>query len=282
MNTVVTNLELEHYLAEKQRNVNPKPTIGFVPTMGALHAGHIALIKQAKKHCDIVVCSIFVNPTQFNDPKDLEKYPRTPEKDSKMLEEASCDILFMPSVEEIYPEKKEFKIDLGYVATILEGASRLGHFNGVAQVVHRLFEIVKPNKAFFGLKDYQQVVIVKQVAQQMAFPLEIIPCAIVREDSGLAMSSRNMRLSEEEKEIAANISRILFYAKSTQNNYRTYEDLRSVCILAFNEVQGIKLDYLEIRHKDTFQSMSGKIQEGAIMLCAAYVGPVRLIDNLIL
>jgi pantoate--beta-alanine ligase len=282
MKTIVTNLELSDYLTLKAKNAEQKPIIGFVPTMGALHAGHIALIKQAKLSCDIVVCSIFVNPTQFNDPKDLEKYPKTPEQDAQMLEEANCDVLFMPSVNEIYPDKKIFQIDLGYVATILEGASRPGHFNGVAQVVSRLFEIVKPQKAFFGLKDYQQVIVVKQVAQQMPFPIEIVPCSIIREDSGLAMSSRNRRLSNEELEIAANISRILFYAKAMQHNYTTYEDLQHVCELAFKEVKDLKLDYLEIRDVNTLQTMTGKIQSMAIILCAAQVGPVRLIDNLVL
>jgi pantoate--beta-alanine ligase len=284
MKLFVTNLELNHYLNNlKQSPELTKPLcIGFVPTMGALHVGHISLIKQAKSVTDIVVCSIFVNPTQFNDAKDLEKYPRTPEKDIDMLEKADCDVLFMPTVTEIYPKVKNFAIDLSPIDGVLEGEFRPGHFNGVAQVVHRLFEIVKPNKAFFGLKDFQQVMVVKKVAEKMPFPLEIVPCEISREDSGLAMSSRNMRLSEEERDIAANISRILFYAKSNQKNFKSAKDLKNICLLLFNEVKDLKLDYLEIVDMNNLNPIEGAISPNAIILCAAFVGSVRLIDNLTL
>jgi pantoate--beta-alanine ligase len=282
MKIFVTNLELNHYLnnLKQSAELTQSISIGFVPTMGALHIGHVSLIKQAKQATDIVVCSIFVNPTQFNDPKDLEKYPRTPEKDIVMLEKAGCDVLFMPPVSEIYPMEKDFSIDLSPIDEILEGEFRPGHFNGVAQVVYRLFEIVKPNKAFFGLKDFQQVMVVKKVAEKMPFLLEIVPCEIIREDNGLAMSSRNMRLSAEEKEIAANISRILFYAKANQKNFKSAADLKNICLLLFNEVKDLKLDYLEIVDMNSLQPLQGGISKGAIILCAAFVGPVRLIDNL--
>jgi pantoate--beta-alanine ligase len=283
MKVFVTNLELNLYLNSLKQNAKKALSIGFVPTMGALHAGHISLIKQAKKLTDVVVCSIFVNPTQFNDPKDLEKYPRTPEKDTEMLEMGGCDVLFMPSVEEIYPNKDPFHIDLGYVDKILEGEFRPGHFKGVAQVVYRLFEIVKPDKALFGLKDFQQVMVVKQVAKQMLFPLEIVPCDIIREPSGLAMSSRNRRLSDAEIMIANHISRILFWAKKHQASYTSLKQLKEVCIQQFALVEGLKLDYLEFVDKETLLSDEVSMaKHGVIVLCAAFVGPVRLIDNLIL
>ncbi len=282
MEIVVTNLELSNYLNKRQSQANRPQIIGFVPTMGALHAGHVSLILQAKKAADIVVCSIFVNPTQFNDPKDLLKYPRTPKADQKLLSAAGCDVLFMPNVEEVYPESQPFAMDLGVIDKVLEGAFRPGHFNGVAQVVYRLFEIVKPHKAFFGIKDYQQVMVVKKVADQMPFPLEIIACAIIRENNGLAMSSRNMRLSAEEKEIALNISRILFYAKANQHNFKTFSDLKAVCLMMFKEVNGLKLDYLEIVDQTNLLPIGNAVKSNAVILCAAFVGQVRLIDNLIL
>jgi pantoate--beta-alanine ligase len=284
MKIFVTNLELNNYLNNQKQSaeLNKPMSIGFVPTMGALHVGHVSLIKQAKNATDLVVCSIFVNPTQFNDPKDLEKYPRTPEKDIAMLEKADCDVLFMPDVSEIYPLEKDFSIDLSPIDEILEGKFRPGHFNGVAQVVYRLFELVKPDKAFFGLKDFQQVMVVKKVAEKMPFPLEIVPCEIIRDDSGLAMSSRNMRLSAQERDIAANISRILFYAKANQKNFASAADLKNICLLLFNEVKDLKLDYLEIVNIETLLPIEGTISEEAIILCAAFVGSVRLIDNLML
>ena len=173
-------------------------TIGFVPTMGALHKGHLSLLQQAKKGCDITICSIFVNPTQFNDKKDLDNYPRTPESDFALLESEHCDIVFFPNEKEIYPEgeiKKEFHF--GRLGELLEGLKRPGHFNGVALVVSKLFELVRPTKAYFGQKDYQQVMIVKELVKQLNYPIEIISCPIIREADGLAMSSRNALLSQD-------------------------------------------------------------------------------------
>lgn len=175
--------------------------VGFVPTMGALHNGHLSLVKACKNSCDIAVTSVFVNPTQFNDPEDLKRYPRTPEKDAELLKTAGCDLVFMPSVEEIYPEKDTRKFDFGYLETVMEGAKRPGHFNGVGQVVSRLFDIVQPHKAFFGMKDFQQVAIIKNMVNQLKYNIEIIPCPIVREESGLALSSRNALLKEEHKKM---------------------------------------------------------------------------------
>src|ERR1700751_2518908 len=193
---------------------NAGKQIGFVPTMGALHKGHISLIEQSKKACDITVCSIFVNPNQFNDKNDLARYPRMPEKDCKMLEENGCDIVFMPSEEEIYPVPDTRVFDFGMIDKVLDGAHRPGHFNGVAQVVSRLFDIVKPDRAYFGLKDYQQVLIIKKMVEQLHLPVEIVACPILREPDGLAMSSRNTLLSAEERKAASLIPKLMQEAKT--------------------------------------------------------------------
>jgi pantoate--beta-alanine ligase len=177
--------EIEEFISLKKQKGQ---TIGFVPTMGALHQGHISLINYSKQQTNITVCSIFVNPTQFNNASDLTHYPRTPEADIKLLEEAGCDILYMPEVKDVYPENDNRKFDFGYLDTILEGAKRPGHFNGVGQVVSILLEGVKPHKAFFGSKDYQQVLVVKSLVKQLGLLTEIIACPILRESDGLAMS----------------------------------------------------------------------------------------------
>ncbi len=184
-------------------------SVGMVPTMGALHEGHLSLVRLAKSRCDIVVVSIFVNPTQFNDPEDLKRYPRTPEADAKLLEAEGCDILFLPTVEEIYPEPDTRVFDFGYSGEVMEGAKRPGHFNGVAQVVSRLFTIVKPDVAFFGRKDFQQIAIVKSMVKQLHFNIEIVSCPIVREEDGLAMSSRNALLDPAGRAAAPQIYRTL-------------------------------------------------------------------------
>ena len=216
---------LENHLTDLQKQ---HKTIGFAPTMGALHMGHISLISIAKAQCDIVVSSIFVNPTQFNDLADLDKYPRTMDADIALLEKADCDILFAPEVNEIYSEdelnvkrnhKEDFSwtqgktVDFGLLDKVMEGAHRPGHFNGVAQVVSKLFRVVNPNKAFFGQKDFQQLSIIKSMVKQLEMPIEIIACPIVREEDGLAMSSRNRRLSDEERKEVPSISKLLFIIK---------------------------------------------------------------------
>src|ERR1035437_3648920 len=206
-----TIIEVNRLVSESR---NSGKRIGFVPTMGALHEGHLSLLEAAKKECEITICSIFVNPTQFNDKNDLIRYPRMPEKDCRMLENNGCDIVFMPSVEEIYPQTDTRIFDFGKLDKVLEGAHRPGHFNGVAQVVSRLFEIVKPDKAFFGLKDYQQVLIIKNLVELLHLPIEIIACPILREPDGLAMSSRNMLLSAEERKAASLIPKLMQEAKN--------------------------------------------------------------------
>jgi pantoate--beta-alanine ligase len=188
--------------------------IGFVPTMGALHEGHLSLIKESKKNSDITVVSMFVNPPQFNDPEDLKRYPRTLEKDIELLKTVDCDLVFAPSVMEIYPEPDTRKFDFGYLESIMEGAKRPGHFNGVGQVVSRLFDIVQPHKSFFGMKDFQQVAIIKNMVKQLNCPVEIIPCPIIREESGLAKSSRNTLLDENHKKNAPHIYATLKKART--------------------------------------------------------------------
>ncbi|MCD4665673.1 MAG: pantoate--beta-alanine ligase, partial [Bacteroidales bacterium] len=190
-----TRIDIRKYLGAQKSN---GLKIGFVPTMGALHEGHISLLKEAKADCDVVVCSIFVNPIQFNNNNDLEKYPREIESDIEKLNSVDCDVLFHPTVEEMYPVPDETIFDFGELDKVMEGQHRPGHFNGVAVVVKKLFEIVEPDKAYFGLKDYQQIVIIHKLTKDYNLPVEIIPCPTTREDSGLAMSSRNELLSESD------------------------------------------------------------------------------------
>jgi pantoate--beta-alanine ligase len=254
--------------------------IGFVPTMGALHKGHISLIEQSKKKCAITVCSIFVNPTQFNDKGDLARYPRRPEADIKMLEEAGCDMLFMPSVEEIYPEADTRIFDFGVVDKVLDGAHRPGHFNGVGQVVSRLFEIVKPHKAFFGLKDYQQVLVIKKMVEQLNLKVEIVACDILREPDGLAMSSRNTLLSVEERKAASLIPKIMQEAKILSKTMPLAEvKTKLLAEVVTNPI--LKADYIEFCDVDTLQVVS-EINPGKKIIClvAIFSGKIRLIDNL--
>lgn len=255
-------------------------TIGFVPTMGALHPGHISLIDQSKKSSDITVCSIFVNPTQFNDKNDLVRYPRTPEKDARMLEQAGCDILFMPAEQEIYPGKDERQFDFGYLDKILDGAARPGHFNGVAQVVSLLFGMVKPDKAFFGQKDYQQVMIVKALVKQFNLGVEIVPCPILREPDGLAMSSRNALLSREERAEAGFIPGIMQEARKVYHE-RGLEAAKAFVQEAVKPHPLMRLDYYSICDKDTLMALD-QVSSNAIALIAVFVGKIRLIDNLML
>ncbi|MCC6369455.1 MAG: pantoate--beta-alanine ligase [Bacteroidia bacterium] len=255
--------------------------IGFVPTMGALHQGHISLIQLSKKDCHLTVCSIFVNPTQFNDKGDLARYPRTPEEDTLLLEQSGCDVLFMPGVQEMYPTQNAINFDFGHLDKILEGKHRPGHFNGVAQVVKRFFEIVQPHKAFFGSKDYQQVMIVKALVKQMNSPIEIVACPILREPDGLAMSSRNVLLSAEERAIAAHIPRLMQQAKELFKKEGISAAKRFI-----SEQTGhyplMRLDYYEWCNANTLQILSEKeIGTNAVSLIAVFVGKIRLIDNLI-
>lgn len=254
-------------------------SVGFVPTMGALHNGHISLIAISKKACNITVCSIFVNPTQFNDKADLKRYPRMPEKDAAFLEKAGCDVLFMPSVEEIYPTEKKETYDFGYLNTVLEGKYRPGHFNGVAQVVKRLFEIVEPDKAFFGSKDYQQVMIIKALVKQMHSDIEIVNCPILREEDGLAMSSRNTLLSEEERHTAALIPKIMEVAKQLAL-IKGVNEAKHFVNKEVERFEDMKLEYFEICDIDLKEISKIDPSVKAIALIAVFVGKIRLIDNI--
>lgn len=257
-------------------------SIGFVPTMGALHNGHISLVKACKNHCNIAVVSVFVNPTQFNDPEDLKRYPRTPEKDAELLQTAGCDIVFMPSVEEIYPEKDTRKFNFGYLESVMEGAKRPGHFNGVGQVVSRLFDIVQPHKAFFGMKDFQQVAIIKNMVNQLKYDIEIVPCPIIREESGLALSSRNALLDEEHKKNAPHIYATLKKACNLAEQMSVI-DLKKWITKEINNNPCLETEYVEIVDDTTLKVIEDWSEKGIKVVCVAvYAGKIRLIDNIVL
>lgn len=271
--------DLQNHISQL-RNQDKK--IGFVPTMGALHHGHLSLIQQSKQTADITVCSIFVNPTQFNDAKDLEKYPRTTEQDIDLLNSVKTDIIFLPSVEAVYPTDIDTSVnlDFGTLDKLMEGEHRPGHFAGVAQVVKRLLDIVQPDKLFMGQKDYQQFCICRNMIEQLNLPVEIVMCPIVRAETGLAMSSRNMRLSESERTIAANIHRVLLATKFNFDKSKLAE-LKTNAIFALNNVSEFRLDYFEIADGQTLLPATEK-SETVVACTAVFLGDVRLIDNMIL
>jgi pantoate--beta-alanine ligase len=258
--------------------------IGFVPTMGALHMGHIALFEQAKKSCDIVVGSIFVNPIQFNDPADFAKYPKTVERDLEMLADAACDYVYLPSVEEMYPEgmSNTGRYDLGPLEEMLEGEHRPGHFQGVCAVVHRLLETVMPDVLFMGKKDYQQVAVIRQLLKLVSFQqhIELIACDTIREKSGLAMSSRNARLSEKQKIQATAIYQgFLSVRRSLDEGYRSDPDPLDDQFRQSLQVAGFeKVDYVAFCDPQTLISLN-KLNQTFVLLVAATIGGVRLIDN---
>lgn len=267
---------LQEYL-----EVNPNKTIGFVPTMGALHKGHISLIKNAQLNCDIVVCSIFVNPKQFNKQQDLDNYPNTIERDLKNLEECNCDIVFVPSVLEIYPKNStEKSYDFGSLATEMEGEHRPGHFDGVAQVIERFFQIINPDYAFFGEKDYQQLAIVRALTKQLNLKVKIIGCPTVREPSGLAMSSRNERLTEEEKKAASKIFKCLKYISENKEKY-SVKEIKQYFINNIDNDPHLKTEYFEIADSITLKKIKDWKECGQpIAFTAVNVRDVRLIDNI--
>lgn len=256
-------------------------TIGFVPTMGALHNGHLSLVKECKKNSDIAVVSIFVNPTQFNDPEDLKRYPRTLEKDTELLKTVDCDLIFAPSVEEIYPEPDTRKFDFGYLESVMEGAKRPGHFNGVGQVVSRLFDIVRPDKAFFGMKDFQQVAIIKNMVKQLNYSIQIVPCPIVREESGLALSSRNTLLDADHKKNAPHIYTTLKKARNLASEL-SVSDLKKWITDEINSNSYLETEYVEIVDDTTLKITEDWKEAGTKVACVAvYAGNIRLIDNIV-
>lgn len=255
-------------------------SIGFVPTMGALHQGHISLVNRCIKENDVCVVSVFVNPTQFNNPVDLEKYPRTPEQDCEKLESAGCSIVFMPSVEEMYPETDNRQFDFGGLDTVMEGTFRPGHFNGVWQVVSRLFDAVDPDKAYFGEKDFQQVAIIRYMVKQENRRVEIIPCPIVRDVDGLALSSRNMLLTSIQREKAPIISRMLQLSCSMYKE-TTVENLKDSVIKGIEVDKEFKVEYMDIVDGNTLRSISSWDETDYAVGCVAvYCDSIRLIDNI--
>ena len=254
--------------------------VGLVPTMGALHAGHASLVKRSVNENEVTVVSVFVNPTQFNDKNDLVKYPRTLDADCKLLEACGATYAFAPSVEEMYPEPDTRQFSYAPLDTVMEGAFRPGHFNGVCQIVSKLFEAVKPHRAYFGEKDFQQLAIIREMVRQMQFDLEIVGCPIVREEDGLALSSRNARLSAEERENALKISQTLFNSRTFAATHTVSETLKFVED-AIAAVPGLRLEYFEIVDGNTLQKVDNWNQTSYVVGCiTVFCGDVRLIDNI--
>ena len=256
-------------------------TIGFVPTMGALHEGHCSLVRRSKSETDITVVSIFVNPTQFNNKNDLKNYPRTFERDSKMLEELHTDFVFFPSETEMYPETNNDVWDFGMLDKVMEGAHRPGHFNGVAIIVKKLFDIVMPYKAYFGLKDFQQLTIIKELVRRLQYPIEIVDCPIIREADGLAMSSRNTLLSAEERLHAVNISKALFQAQK-EALILPLKELEQKVKDVINSDELLSVEYFQIVDNVALQPVSSWAEPKTKVGCVAVkLGKVRLIDNIV-
>lgn len=267
---------LKAFLSQKSGSVS----VGLVPTMGALHAGHLSLIEASKRENQITVCSIFVNPAQFNNPKDLEKYPRTLDRDIEMLKKKGCDVVFTPEVKEMYEVEPTIKFDFGDLDKVLEGKFRPGHFSGVALVVAKFFNIVKPTSAYFGQKDFQQFKIIERLVTELKFDLQLKPMPILREADGLAMSSRNMRLNESERKKAIVLYHSLTEAKNSLKNGKTISEVREIVRQKCESVQGVKLEYFEMANSENLKALES-VTDKAILLIAGFVGEIRLIDNLL-
>jgi len=277
---------LTHTISETravvEKQTSEGKTIGFVPTMGALHEGHLKLIRQAASENDFVAVSIFVNPIQFNNPEDLAKYPRTLEEDLLKLEGTGCNLVFAPSAQEMYPEPDLTEFDFGNLDKVMEGKFRPGHFRGVAIVVKKLFEIVTPHKAYFGEKDFQQLAIIKKMVSMLKMPVEIVPCPIVREADGLAMSSRNARLTLDERIEAPAIYKALL---SVKENYSWFipAGVKQLVTGEIQENQFFSVEYAEVVDTQTLQPFEDwHDAEHAVICVAAFIGNVRLIDNIVL
>jgi len=279
-------INLTHTISETrdiiQKQLSEGKTIGFVPTMGALHEGHLVLVRQAAQENDFVVVSIFVNPIQFNNPDDLAKYPRTLEDDIQKLEGTGCNLVFAPSATEMYPEPDLTEFDFGQLDKVMEGKFRPGHFRGVAVVVKKLLEITTPHKAYFGEKDFQQLAIIKKMVGMFNMPVEIVPCPIVRESDGLAMSSRNARLTPEEREEATTIFKAL---SGIKENYSWFipEGVKQLVRGGIEESPHFRVEYVDVVDIETLQPIEDWMDaEHAVVCVAAFIGSVRLIDNIIL
>ena len=277
MKVFTTTREIQQYLADLR---NKGLSTGLVATMGALHQGHLSLIQQAKKDNDLVICSIFVNPTQFNDPADLEKYPRPIAHDTQMLEQAGCDILFNPEVTEMYADNEHWHLDLGEIEYLLEGKFRPGHYQGVTQVVYKLFNILKPDTAYFGQKDYQQVMVITKMVELLNLTVRLVMCPILREEDGLAMSSRNIHLTAEDRLHSLILSKTLNWVKENFDS-NNIPGLQAKAAEAINAEDGVSLEYFELADADNLYP-ANQTTKNVIALVAARVGKTRLIDNVLM
>ena len=275
---VVTKIaDLQKKIAEIRTNGG---TVGLVPTMGALHNGHLELVKRCVAENSICVVSVFVNPTQFNDKNDLLHYPRTLDADCKLLESAGRVIAFAPEVEEMYPVEDTRVFNLGAVAEVMEGKYRPGHFNGVAQIVSKLFDAVQPDRAYFGEKDFQQIAVIRSMVKLLNYPVEIVACPIVREDDGMALSSRNLRLTPEQRKNAVSISQTLFKSRTFAEQHSVAETIDYV-VNTLNSVPDLDVEYFEIVNGNTLLSVNDWSDSDYIVGCiTVYCGEVRLIDNI--
>lgn len=269
---------LRHYIEQLKTE---KKSIGFVPTMGALHNGHLELIRKSGQQNDLTICSIFVNPTQFNNPSDLKNYPRESTKDLALLEEINCHAVFMPSVKIMYEENYSINLDFGYLEKIMEGKFRPGHFKGVGLIVTKLFNLIQPNKAYFGRKDLQQLTLIKTLVKELFFDIEIVAVDTVREKDGLAMSSRNNLLTKQERKKATDLFSALLKAKQKLNNGESVITVKQFIKEYFTLKSSIVLEYFEIVHTSNFKNVTEIHEKSNVSLCiAGYLGKVRLIDNI--
>ena len=269
---------VHNYLSELRASGK---SIGFVPTMGALHAGHLSLIKLARQKADVIVCSIFVNPTQFNDKKDLENYPRPVEDDIRKLEDVNCDVLFIPGVNEMYNSSEKWNIELGNLDNILEGKIRPGHYQGVTQIVKKLFDTINPQYAFFGQKDYQQFMVISYMVKKLRVKIKLVLCPIIRESDGLAMSSRNIYLSPADRKNSLALFKALSKVKELYKT-KTIPQIKNEASSFLRSAPGIELEYFEIFNANSFNAVTSKRPANLIALVAAKVGSIRIIDNMIL
>jgi len=269
-------------LRQHLSTLDPAQTVALVPTMGALHEGHLALVEQARKENDVVICSIFVNPVQFNNPADLAHYPRTLDADQALLEPAGCDVIFAPAADEMYPEPPALMLNFGELEAVMEGAMRPGHFNGVGIVVAKLFNIVQPHRAYFGQKDLQQVAVVRRLIRDLSFPVELIRFSTVREPDGLALSSRNRNLTSAERQQAPALYEALTMVQNLLREGQSVPQAKAAVLGFLANRPGFRLEYVEVANADTLQPVSEVLAPGQTAICiAAHLGHVRLIDNLV-
>ena len=276
---VIIAYSLAEFQTALKNQVSSETNVGLVPTMGALHEGHASLVRTAKKNSDFVIVTIFVNPTQFNNQEDLSNYPKTEEEDIAILKMLACDLVFFPRISDVYPHDYNFPgINLGFLDQTMEGELRPGHFQGVCQVVYRLFQLTKPNKAYFGLKDFQQVSVIRFMANHFQLPIEIIPCETSRDENGLALSSRNLRLSEAQKKDALILYKTLVEGQKNSSSMPPSH----VKLIAEESIQksALRLEYVEIVNPNTLENLKNEWCFNARMCIVAYAGEVRLIDNM--